>query len=98
MYILIRQNLPEGFSHVGAANAAMGAYQKFQEHKDTKEWADDKWYKVVCKVTDKEFEAAKRLEDHILIKEDTLDDMEISLGFRRRRDWPTFFGFFRLYK
>ena len=98
MYILVRENLPPGFDIVGAAHAAMCAYMKFQKHPETQKWANDKWYKVICKVSDKEFENAKKVRDHVVITEDTLDNMELAIGFRPRKEWPTNFKFFQLYK
>jgi len=98
MYILIRDNLPVGFDIVGAAHASVGVVLKYIDHKDTVDWIENSFRKVICRVNDKEFEQAKSVEDHIIISENTLDDMELAIAFGPRRDWPTNFCCFKLYK
>jgi len=55
------------------------------------------FYKVVCKVTPGEFEGAKKTEDHLLFTESDLDNREVALAFKPRREWPAHFKSYRLY-
>ena len=56
------------------------------------------FYKVVCRVTDAEFEAAKLLEDSVVLTESALDNAEVAIAFRPRAEWPKAFKFYRLYR
>ena len=62
MYILVKETVPLGFAVVAVAHASLAAYLKFKDTDNVKEWLSGPFYKVVCKVNEKEFNRAKRLQ------------------------------------
>lgn len=98
MYILIKDSIPEGFAVLAAAHASLAAYKKFEDDRDTQEWISGTFYKVICKVNDKEFEKAKSFDDCAVLTESALDNQEVAIAFKPRKEWPKPFKFYRLYK
>lgn len=99
MYILIRESVPVGKAIVAAAHASLACYLKFPDHPATEAWLDGPaFYKVVCKVTDAEFEKAKEESDYVVLTESTLEGQEVAIAFLPREEFPKRFQFFRLYK
>jgi peptidyl-tRNA hydrolase len=98
MYILVRESIPLGFAMVAVAHAPLVTHLRFQESDDHKEWLSTSFKKVVCKVSDAEFEKAKQHSDFVVITESTLDHQELALGFKPRAVWPKAFNFYRLYR
>ena len=95
MYILVRKRAPVGVAAVNAAHVALMAYDKFKHDKDMKKWFNPgPFYKVLVAVTDKEWKAAKRVRDHVLIREDMWGDREVAMAFKPRLKWPKAFGEF----
>jgi peptidyl-tRNA hydrolase len=98
MYILIRESIPPGNAMVAAAHASLVCYLKFTHDPRMVFWlsgAPGGFRKVVCRVTDKEFELAKQEPDHVVITESTLNDAEVALVFCPRDEYPKRFMFFR---
>jgi peptidyl-tRNA hydrolase len=98
MYILIKEDVPPGFVVLAAAHASLACYLKYKDASEVAEWLSGPFYKVVCRVNDKEFEKAKEFEDHIVLTESALDNQEVALAFKPREEWPKPFKFYRLYK
>lgn len=98
MYILIRESVPLGFALVAAAHASLAAYLKFRESPEVAEWLSGPFRKVVCKVTDAEFEAAKGVADHVVLTESALGGEEVAIAFKPRADWPEAFRGYRVYR
>jgi peptidyl-tRNA hydrolase len=98
MYILVREFVPSGKVPVATAHASLACYLKFKDHPDMVEWLSSSFAKVVCTVTDAEFEKAKEEKDSLVITESTLDGQEVAVVFVPRKVYPKGFGFFRLYK
>ncbi len=98
MYILIRDSIPTGFAVLAAAHASLSCYLRFRDSAEVAEWVSGPFYKVVCRVTDSEFEAAKRFADHVVLTESALGGAEVALAFRPREEWPKAFKFYRLYR
>lgn len=98
MYILIKDTVPEGFAILAASHASLAAYLKFRNTPEIQEWLSGLFYKVICKVNEKEFEKAKSFEDSVLITESELENSEVALAFKPREEWPKPFKFYRLYK
>jgi peptidyl-tRNA hydrolase len=98
MYVLIRDSVPTGFAVLAAAHASLACYLRFKEAPEIAEWLSGPFRKAVCKVNDKEFEAAKQFEDHVLLTESALDGQEVALAFKPREEWPKPFGFYRLFR
>ena len=98
MYILVRDSIPPGFAILAAAHASLACYLKFRDTPEIAAWLSGPFYKVVCRVTDAEFETAKGFEDHLVLTESRLDGAEVAIAFRPREEWPKAFMFYRLYK
>ena len=98
MYILVRDDVPLGFAIVAAAHASLAAYLKFRDSDEVRTWLDGSFFKAVCKVTDKEFENAKQVADHVVLTESALGGREVALAFKPREEWPKMFKFFKLYR
>ena len=95
MYIFIKKSLP---SHkvLGAAHGVLIAHLKFQDNEVYQDWLKNSFRKVVCEVTDAEFEELKSVPDHIIVTESWLRGAEISMVFCPRQDWPSDFKTFPL--
>lgn len=98
MYILVRESIPLGFAMVAVAHASLACHLRYRDHPDVANWLSGRFYKVVCKVTDAEFERARAIEDHVVITESALDGAEVALALRPRADWPKAMRFLRLYR
>ena len=98
MYILVKDSIDLGFAIVAVAHASLAAYLKFKESAEVEEWLSGPFRKVVCRVSEEEFEAAKRESDCVVITESALSGAEVALAFKPRGEWPKSFKFFRLYK
>lgn len=98
MYILVKDSVPEGFAILAAAHASLAAYLRFKDSPEVEEWLSGRFYKVICKVNEKEFETAKTFEDSVLLTESALDHQEVALAFKPRQEWPKPFKFYKLYK
>ncbi len=84
MYILIKEQIPAGFAVLASANASLAAYLKFKNSPEVEEWISGPFYKVICRVNDKEFEKAKEFPDHIVLTESALDNKEVAIAFKPR--------------
>lgn len=98
MYILIRDSVPPGFAILGAAHASLAAYLKFRETPEVAEWLAGPFFKVICRVTDAEFEQAKQFPNHVVLTESALQGQEVAIAFSPRLEWPKAFRFYKLYK
>ncbi len=98
MYILVRESVPTGFAILATAHASLACYLKFRDAPEVAAWLAGPFYKVVCRVTDAEFEAAKAFEDNVVLTESALDNAEVAIAFRPREEWPKAFKFYRLYR
>ena len=98
MYILIKEDVPSGFAVLAAAHASLAVYLKFHETPEVAEWLAGPFYKAVCRVNAGEFEKAKETEDHVVLTESALGDMEVAIAFKPREEWPKAFKFYRLYR
>ena len=98
MYILVRESAPTGYAVLAAAHASLACYLEFRDSPEVAAWLSGPFYKVVCRVTDAEFEAARGLEDHVVLTESGLDGAEVAIAFRPREEWPGAFKFYRLYR
>ena len=96
MYILIRESVPIGFAVLAAAHASLACYLKFRDDPEVSEWLSGSFYKVVCKVSDEEFEKAKAFSDSVVLTESAMADQEIAIAFKPREEWPKAFKFYRL--
>jgi peptidyl-tRNA hydrolase len=98
MYILIRESVPVGFAVLAAAHASLACYLKYRESSEVATWLSGPFYKVICKVSDDEFEKAKTFEDSVTLTESALSGQEVAIAFKPREVWPKAFKFYRLFR
>jgi len=98
MYILIRDDVPLGFAIAAAAHASLAAYLQFRDTPEVEEWLSGPFYKAVCMVDAKQFEDARSVPDHVVLTESALDNREVAIAFKPRREWPKMFRFLKLYR
>lgn len=97
MYILIREALPEGHPVLAAAHASLACYRKFEDRPEMQTWIEKSFRKVVCAVSDEEFERAKQVADHVVLTESSLGREETAIAFCPRAEWPGMFRYLRLW-
>ena len=105
MYILVREAVKEkdeGHAVLSVAHAVAAACLRWAHEDSYKKWHKESFRKVLCLVSDKEFEKAKTYFaeqfDGIVMTESALDNEEISIVFSPKEEWPKFFKFLRLWK
>ncbi|QDU58954.1 peptidyl-tRNA hydrolase [Aeoliella mucimassa] len=98
MYILVKDSVPLGQAMVAVAHASLAAYLQFRDTPEVEQWLSGPFHKVVCKVTDQEFEHAKAVADQVVLTESSLDDQEVAIAFKPRDEWPKSFRYLRLYR
>jgi hypothetical protein len=98
MYILVQESVPVGLSILAATHTSLACYLRFRDSVEVSVWLAGPFKKVICRVTDAEFEAAKALEDHVVLTESALENSEVAMAFRPREDWPKAFQYYRLYR
>lgn len=98
MYILIKDDVPLGFAMLAAAHASLAGYLAHKDTPEIAEWLSGPFYKVICRVSEKEFNRAKTFEDHVVLTESALGGSEVALAFKPRETWPKPFKFYKLYR
>ncbi|RKZ53180.1 MAG: hypothetical protein DRR16_11965 [Candidatus Parabeggiatoa sp. nov. 3] len=97
MYILIKDSIPTSFAVLAAAHASLAVYLQFKDTPEVHEWISGVFYKTVCQVNDKEFEKAKQFDDYVVLTESALDNQEVAIAFKPRKEWAKPFRFYKLY-
>jgi peptidyl-tRNA hydrolase len=99
MYILIKDDPIIDLGHVvlASAHASLSGYLTFVDNEfelnptydgmnETEQWARESFRKVICKVTNKEFEKAKtygeNMKDYRIMVESGLGGMEVAIVFK----------------
>jgi hypothetical protein len=98
MYILIKDSIEVGYALVAAAHASLAAYLKFRDAPEIEQWLSGPFYKVICRVSEEEFEKSRLVPDHVVVTESALDGAEVAVAFKPRQEWPKWFRFLRLYR
>lgn len=97
IYILIRESIDVGHAVNCAAHASLQLYLNNWHEDLVTEWATKSFRKVSCKVTDAEFEEAKKYGGYELVTESKLPEPEVALAFLPKREWEPFFKTLKLY-
>ena len=98
MYILVKDSLP---SHKGIAIAhgVLMAHLKFNNFDLAyNDWMKNSFRKVVCEVSDTDFERFKEFPDKVIVTESGLDNMEVGMVFCPRAEWPKPFKYLSMSK
>lgn len=98
MYFLVRDSIDLGHAILSVGHGAVAAHLKFSGLEVYQEWLDTSFRKVVCCVTDTEFEYAKQFDNHVLMTESALEGAETCMVFCPREQWPKAFTYYRLYR
>jgi hypothetical protein len=98
MYILVKDSIPLGHQVNCVGHAVLACYLKFKDHPEVKEWLANSFRKVTCVVSEDEFEQAKKYDDWVCMTESDLDNKEVALAFRPRKEWPKRFQYYRLFR
>jgi hypothetical protein len=98
IYILIKDWVDVGHAVNTAGHASLILYLRNKDNPELKEWIENSFRKVTCKVTEEEFERAKQFEGYEIVTEMQFDNQEVALIFLPRIDWPKFFKYLKLYK
>lgn len=99
MYILILEGVPLGLAINAAAHAAVACTLQYQESSEVKEWLQDSFRKVTCKVTQDELDRATAYENQfIYMTELALDNQITAVAFKPREEYHKMFKYLRLYK
>ena len=97
MYILVKESIPNNLVPVITAHASLACFLKYEQDEEMQHWINSVFKKVVCKVTEVEFEKARQVEKNVLLTESLLNNQEVCLAFSPREEYPKFFKFFRLW-
>lgn len=98
------QPLSAGRAVVAASHASLSTWLRFANHPSPtvrfriKSWARNSFVKVICKVSEEEFQSAKMCALHNVITESSLGNAEVAIAFLPRHEYPEFFSGFHLYK
>lgn len=103
MYILVKQSLP---SHkmVAVAHGVLMAHLKFNTNDSYENslvynnWLENSFRKVVCEVSDADFERFKQFENKVIVTESGLDNQEVAMVYCPRPEWPKEFKFLSMSK
>lgn len=96
MYILVKKSIPLGVGIVSVAHAPVMLMQKYRDDELLKEWLETSFRKVVCWVSDEEFEKYKNMDRSIIVSESKFDDKETAIALCPRKEWPKAFHYFML--
>lgn len=97
MYILIKREVPDKLAPVIAAHASLACFRKFEHNDNMQKWINGIFKKVVCVVSEKEFENARKEADNILLTESSLENKEVCMAFVPREEYPKMFQFFQMW-
>lgn len=97
LYILVREDIQVGHAINCAAHSACLAVRTWQNDPVFEDWYKYSFRKVTCKVSRRDFEESKKYPDHIVFKEDVLNDTEVAIIFKPRETWPDLFKKAKLY-
>lgn len=98
MYILVRESIDTGHAMLAVGHGVLAAHKMFSGHRAYDDWLTHSFRKVVCRVSDKEFEAAKQFDNRVIMTESGLDGEETCMVFAPRGEWPKPFIFYKLYR
>lgn len=96
MYILVKRSVPLGIGIVSAVHAPLIAYLKYKDDLIFKDWLENSFKKVVCWVTDNEFESCKEMDLTEVITESKYENKETAIVCCPRKEWPRKFKYFPL--
>ena len=61
MYIVVKRSIPDNLVPVVTAHSSLACYKKFETESDMQEWMSGIFRKVICVVSDEDFEYFNRI-------------------------------------
>lgn len=99
MYIFVKDSVPDNFVPVCVAHASLSVHLKFsQSNPSYLDWLNNSFKKVVCGVSENNFNQLKGLYDYVVLTESNLDNNETVIAFRPFKSDPNIFKMFKLWK
>ena len=81
MYIVVKRSIPDNLVPVVTAHSSLACYKKFETESDMQEWMSGIFRKVICVVSDEDFESLKLVEKNIILTESALQNQEVAIAF-----------------
>lgn len=100
MYILVKKSIPLWAAMTAVAHASAAAILRWNTDPATEAWLAS-FKKVICELSDEEFDVAKGFLDEmkgLVMTESGLGNQETAIVFRPIREYPKFFKYLKLYK
>ena len=102
-YILIKESIDTGHAILASAHSGAAILTTWGSDVDTQLWVKNSFKKVVCKVSDEEFEKFRCIGndghfDYRVMTESGLGNIEVALVFKPQEKFCKAFYFLRLYK
>jgi hypothetical protein len=100
MYILVLDGIDLGHAMLACAHGALACYLDNQADPEMQRYARESFRKVVCRVTQEQFDMAKALMlpgDRVMV-ESGLGGADTAVVFKPREEWDGFFKSLPLYK
>ncbi|MBX7154283.1 MAG: hypothetical protein U0Y96_02400 [Candidatus Kapaibacterium sp.] len=98
MYIVVKNEIPDELIPVIAAHASLACYLQFKDDERMIRWINGVFRKVVCSASNDVFEKLKNEGDFICLTESVLDNIEVSLAFCPRDEYPKIFKYLSKWK
>jgi len=99
MYILVLDNVDLGHAMLAVGHAVAAAMKSFRDTDEMRDWLDNSFRKVVCRVTPEQFDKAKTYGlDYLSMTESALQGADTALVFKPAKDFPPFFKSLSLYR
>lgn len=99
MYILVKDSIPIGLAMAAVAHAAISCFDEYIMEPTMTAWYKCSFRKVICKVTEAEFNKVKSIVANIVtMTESSLGDTETAIALCPREEWPNCIRYLRLYK
>lgn len=104
LYILVKDSVPDKFVPVICAHASLMAHLRWDpsiasgHNLDYTHWLQKSFKKVVCKVSDKEFEHASTFDPQFVVTESALQNQEVARVLCPREEWPKALKFYKLWE
>jgi len=98
MYILIKDSVPDNFAPLISAHASLACFRKFENEPDMQTWINGIFKKVICRVSDSEFENSKKESNNLILTESAINNEEVAIVFCPREEYSKQFKFFKMWK
>lgn len=99
LYIAVLDEFPDFMTPTLVAHSVLSAHLKFEKNEDYQNWLQNSFRKVVLRVSRKEFDKIKCLDDiHLGYELNTLNGQESCIVIQPRKDLPNVLKFAKLWK